>query len=58
MINRTQQKKGQADVHEVPDSGAGKGIPLQQVPDQEKEDRNIPPIVSHRETGKWPFICI
>jgi len=40
------------DVHQIPDVGAGKGIPFQSLPDPETEDRDRTRPVPDRETDQ------
>jgi len=48
--NRTQARK--ADVHTIPDPGAGKGVPLQSLLDPPAEDRDRPRPVPHGAPDK------
>lgn len=41
-----------ADLHQIPDAGIGKGVPLQPLPDQETADRNRTRTLSLRETDQ------
>jgi len=41
-----------ADVYQVPDAGAGEGVPLQPVPDQAAEDRDRARAVPDRAADK------
>ena len=41
-------KARKADLHQVPDPGAGEGVSLQPLPDAAQEDRNRSRAVPHR----------
>ena len=43
-----QSKENATDVHPVPDPGAGEGVPLQPLPDQEAPHRDRPQPGPHR----------
>ncbi|KAG6453337.1 hypothetical protein O3G_MSEX008128 [Manduca sexta] len=43
---------GSANVHTLPDAGAGEGVPLQPVPDAEETDRDRARALPHRETDQ------
>lgn len=41
-----------SDVHQIPDSGIGKGVPLQSLPDETKANRNRSRTLPHGETDQ------
>lgn len=49
---RQQWPQGPADLHPLPDSGAGEGVPLQPLPDPQAPDRDLPRPVSDGETDQ------
>lgn len=45
-------KAGEADLHEVPDPRARKGVPFQSLPDSPAQDRDRARTLPHRETDQ------
>lgn len=52
MLSNFRTEAGTADLHAIPDPRAGKGVPLQPVPDEETADRDRPRPLPHREADQ------